>query len=201
MKIYVYGDSISLYYEPYLYELVKREKGTYIRIGGQRAGLSNGLNSGESTRELMRYISSSHLSDEESGIVLLNCGLHDIKRNRETKEINVDEKTYEMNLEKAILRFRKEGMQVIWVSTTPVIDELHNTRITEFYRFNEDVIKYNTIACNVMNRKEVPIIDLYEYVYQILDDKIFRDHVHFQNDVCEKQAAYIMKHINQLINM
>lgn len=170
-------------------------------MGGQRAGLSNGLNSGESTRELMRYISSSHLSDEESGIVLLNCGLHDIKRNRETKEINVDEKTYEMNLEKAILRFRKEGMQVIWVSTTPVIDELHNTRITEFYRFNEDVIKYNTIACNVMNRKEVPIIDLYEYVYQILDDKIFRDHVHFQNDVCEKQAAYIMKHINQLINM
>jgi Na+-transporting NADH:ubiquinone oxidoreductase subunit NqrA len=78
----------------------------------------------------------------------------------------------------------------IWVRTTDVVDDIHNTRISQFHRFHEDVLAYNQVADQVMTSNGVPTIDLYTFTREF-GAGAYCDHVHFTEEVRRLQAAYI----------
>ena len=71
-------------------------------------------------------------------MLLLNCGLHDIKCNpaAHTPAPQVPLERYRRNIYDSITVAREKlgAKLVVWVRTTPVVDDVHNARSTEFHR-------------------------------------------------------------------
>ncbi len=191
--VFVIGDSISLNYGPYLEGMIK-SKYNYSRKSNLEEAMEDldkpiGANAGDSSM-VLEYLEDEYNKGVKYEILLLNCGLHDIRVDRETKKIQIDEKAYEENLNKVIGLANKMAKKVFWVTTTPVCDEVHNKRKVGFLRYNKDVLKYNKIADNIMMDNGVSSIDLYTFTSTLGKD-IYVDHVHFKEDIVKLQSAFI----------
>jgi lysophospholipase L1-like esterase len=197
-KLFVVGDSISIQYGPYLAAMLPTGW-DYARKGDSEAanGLDEAANGGDSSMVLIYLRQKLQDPGFKADYVLLNCGLHDIKTDphRHTRQVEADQ--YAQNLPQILALIQAQGSQPIWVRTTPVDDQTHNSRSTAFHRFNQDVLAYNAIADAVFEAANVPIIDLYHFT-QTLPDDLYCDHVHFTETVRAKQAAYIAGFVSAL---
>lgn len=190
-KIFVYGDSISMQWGVPFAEKLKNQY-EYNRFGGTNSyDLAAKRYNGESSEKMLTWIRDAGHNPET--LLLFNCGLHDIKRNH-TGKINVLPTKYEKNLQQIIDHAKCCYTYTIWISTTPIDNNLHARLCDEFVRKNEDVVLYNQIAANVMNRNLVPIIDLYSFTEQIKETEkiLYSDHVHMTEQVSKMQAAYLL---------
>jgi hypothetical protein len=97
---------------------------------------------------------------------------------------------YRENLTSIVSLVATMGTRLIWVRTTPVDDEQHNSRSKEFYRYALDVTAYNAVADEIMAAAGVPMIDLFAFT-RSLGDGVFCDHVHYIEPVRKLQAAFI----------
>ncbi len=102
MKIHVLGDSISLQYGPYLQQYLAGVM-DYARKEGETEALLNldnpqGANGGDSAMVLSFVKALAAAGGIDADLLLVNCGLHDIKRNRETGQAQVAIADYESNL-------------------------------------------------------------------------------------------------------
>ncbi len=198
-KLYVIGDSISMQYGPYL-EKYTRGTWQYARKGDKEQAAKNldiptGANGGDS-RMVLNFLQKI-LQDQtfQPDLMLLNCGLHDIKRDAGTNTIQVDSASYRSNLNAILDLLKNRDIRVVWMRTTPVDDERHNSRSKAFKRYARDLTAYNAIADEVMNQNEVPIIDLYTFTKNLGDDH-YVDHVHFDEATRAAHAAYIAGYLN-----
>jgi lysophospholipase L1-like esterase len=132
-------------------------------------------------------------------IVLVNCGLHDIKRNPNTNVIAISSSEYRKNLIAIFTLLHSHKARVIWISTTPVDDARHNSLSKQFYRYNADVKRYNKIASEICATRHIPIIDLYEFTAH-LGKNHYIDHVHYDASTRELQAAFIAGAVTMLLN-
>jgi lysophospholipase L1-like esterase len=98
----------------------------------------------------------------EAELVVLNCGLHDIKRDRESGQINVPLDEYRQNVRDAVARLVEAGKAIIWAQTTPVIYERHASK--GFDRRNEDVVACNRAAEEIMTDAGVAVCRLYDEI-------------------------------------
>ena len=195
-RVFVVGDSISMHYGPYL-ERFGAGVFRYARKSGEEGFLDldrpSGANGGDSSMVvdyLERATAGSGLPADYS---LVNCGLHDIKTDPESGRRQVEPDEYEANLERIATLFAAGGAPVlVWIRTTPVVDEVHNARVGDFRRHESDVERYNAIADRVMGDRGVPTIDLHGFTTNLGDPTSrYVDHVHFTDRVRELQAAYI----------
>jgi lysophospholipase L1-like esterase len=194
-KLFLVGDSISIYYTPYLetdlsnnYSFSRKTSPTVESIKDQ---LSDPNVQGGNSRMVLEYLEERYAeSNFAPDIVLINCGLHDIKRLPKTDAISIDPAEYRANLERMTSLIRKHHGTIVWINTTPVDDKRHNELSKEFYRYNRDVVKYNDIAKGVFTRANAPIIDLYTFTKQ-LGPGHYIDHVHWDESTRVQQAAYI----------
>ncbi|MEK3883732.1 SGNH/GDSL hydrolase family protein [Paenibacillus sp. PL2-23] len=194
-KLFVVGDSISIQYGPFLKAEVEQEF-HYDRKRGEAQALVNldkpvGANGGDSAR-VLEYLSSEREQGVRYDILLVNCGLHDIKTSVTTGEKQVSAQQYKDNLEQIVETARSMSNHLIWITTTDVIDEIHNAQSEAFHRFHSDVLAYNAIAADLMARHEVPVIDLYTFT-QAFGAEAYRDHAHFTEEVQRQQAGFIAK--------
>ncbi len=101
--VFVIGDSISMQYGPFLQNQLKGFL-NYDRKKDNGRGEHNldnpeGANGGDS-RMVLEYLKLKQNDPTfHPDILLLNCGLHDIKRNSQTSIIQIDEVEYRRNLE------------------------------------------------------------------------------------------------------
>ena len=109
----------------------------------------------------------------------VNCGLHDLARDRDAFGPRVPLDRYEANLIQIIRRLQGETRSVLaWASTTPVIDERHAAR-KGFDRREEDVMAYNDVALRMTEEEGLPVNDLHRVVEQTgLEECIGEDGVH-----------------------
>lgn len=199
-KILIIGDSISLAYGKYLNEFLINNY-ILIRKSGINEAFENldnvkGANIGDSDNALV-YIKNEYLSNNKYDIILFNCGLHDIRVDRHSKLIQVDELKYKTNIENIVNIISKMTNKSIWINTTIINDSIHNNRNVGYLRYNKDVIKYNDISNEIMKKNNIESIDLYKFT-QDLAGEIYLDHVHFKEEIVKLQAEFIAGHINSL---
>ena len=143
------GDSICMGYRPHVKQRLL-EKVNILGIEG------NGGDSGRVLEDLDEW-----MINRDADLIHFNCGLHDLKFERDSKAYQQPIDVYEANLRKIVkgLKDRSKAC-LIWATTTPVIDERHNT-VKGFDRYLRDVKAYNQIATAIMTDAGIPIDDLY----------------------------------------
>jgi len=170
----------------------------YDRKGGVHEALANldiptGANGGDSGMVLEYLTAAFAAPNFRPDLLLLNCGLHDIKRPVGSGEIQVPLERYRENLEAITGLVQSHHVKLAWIRTTHCVTEIHNHREgMAFHRFTEDNDAYNAVADEVMTGRSVPMIDLHRFTRQIGPDReLFIDHVHFAESVRHLQAAYL----------
>ena len=194
-RVFVLGDSISMQYGPPLARLLA-PRFDYDRKRDDGSGTSvnlddpNGANGGDS-RMVLAYLRTRRAHRPiPADILLLNCGLHDIRTDPVTQARRTTREDYAANLRLILAEAAAMNLRVVWVRTTPVIDELHNRRCEKFHRFDADVTAYNEVADEIMQAAGVPELDLHALTLPLLPGALI-DHAHFDEPTREKQAAFL----------
>jgi lysophospholipase L1-like esterase len=170
VKVVLIGDSIRVGYQ----EVVAQELDTEAEVWGPKDG-------GTSAYVLV------HLDDwviqRKPEIVHLNCGLHDLRTDRVSKEKAVPLAQYAENIDRIFARIQREtDATMIWASTTPVNEKWH-TREKPFDSHEADVAAYNRAAREVAERMAVPVNDLFEVVMRAGRDRLLSpDGIHFTKE-------------------
>lgn len=185
--LHVVGDSISMYYGPYLEKMLQGVM-IYSRKEGTPPGDWDSANGGDSAM-VLEYLRLRSQQPPKIDLLLVNCGLHDIKMNPGAVSQQVPLEQYVQNLRAILSLSNQMGSRMIWVRTTPVDDQIHNSRAA-FQRFERDVERYNAAADEVMAEHRVPVIDLFTFTRNLGQD-LYCDHVHFTEAICAQQAAFI----------
>lgn len=194
------GDSISMHYGPHLKRMLEGVF-EYHRKEGVESGTdldkASGANGGDSAmvRDYLQGLSIAGRLDYD--VIMINCGLHDIKTNPETRAKQVPILKYEENLRGILSLLGKTRARTVWVRSTPVNDPVHNGIMKEFERYADDLDAYNLAADRIMAGFGVTVIDLYTFTKN-LGDGLYCDHVHFRDEICALQAAFIAGHLFSL---
>ncbi|KRE64146.1 SGNH/GDSL hydrolase family protein [Paenibacillus sp. Soil750] len=198
-KLFIVGDSISIDYGVYLEPMLegrmiydRKKDRDSINENQDLLEAMRGANGGDSGMVLqyLSYLVANRLFDHD--ILMLNCGLHDVKRNVSTGELQIPLAQYEANLQAILHLMQPLPVRIVWVRTTPVDDVIHEERMKKFARWNRDVITYNGVADRLMEAAGVQSIDLYSYTLSLGDGyTLFSDHVHYNSEIRMRQAAFI----------
>lgn len=198
-NVFVIGDSISMHYGPWL-ESFLGGAFSYGRKTGTSTDMENldvpsGGNGGDSAR-VLRYLETNHVHGEipNADFLLVNCGLHDLRVDPGTGQHQVEIATYRENLARIVQAGLQLSSQLIWVTTTPCNDTVHNTRNKEFHRYRSDLIVYNEVADEIMDHYGVSRVDLFaftEFLETQLGEAVYEDHVHFIPEIRRLQGAFI----------
>ena len=193
-SVYVIGDSISMYYGPYLesslhgvMSYARKEAQGDITLGLDNVGTANCKDSSH----VLEFLKAKQTIDPiDCDLLLVNCGLHDIKTdiNLDTKQVPID--LYQANLTEIIEVIRRMGLKMAWIRTTPCSDDVHNRPGIAYQRFASDCQAYNSVADQLMSDAGIAMIDLNTFTVN-LGPNVYRDHVHFQDHICRQQAAFI----------
>ncbi|MDR0220218.1 MAG: SGNH/GDSL hydrolase family protein [Lachnospiraceae bacterium] len=212
------GDSISLHYRPYLFqipsnavsfapnraELAQLYPPTCARTlrqaakfclnlvgrGGRSLDTPRDLNCGNSANLLKKLETCRAYNMFDADLILLNCGLRDLKLDKSTNTHNVELEDYRNNLQQIINLTAQ--WHLIWLTTTPVIDGRHQRK--GFDRREADHAAYNAAAKEIMSATGVYILDLCAFTQNLSRQQngaIYCDHVHFDVATRKKQAAFI----------
>lgn len=193
-RLFILGDSISMHYGPYLEQYVAGQF-HYARKQGTEPALRSlnpvqDANGGDSTHVLTFLRVMQAHGGLDADILLLNCGLHDLKTDPATGVKQIPLMQYRANLQMIVQVAHEMELAVIWVRTTPCDESVHNHPDMTFHRFAADGAAYNAAADDVMQAAAIPSIDLHTFTRNLGDD-LYSDHVHFHDHIREKQAAYI----------
>lgn len=198
-RLFVIGDSISLHYGPALGRAVAPWFEYARKTGAPGRSLDDprdphGENAGDSGM-VLAYLRAAHAA-LEADVVLLNCGLHDLKTDLVTGAQQVPLDEYGSNLRSIVDLTARVPWRLVWVETTPVIDAVHAAHAAAlgFGRRQADVERYGAVAREVMRSAGVSVIDLHAFTVALgAEDPtgLYCDHVHFVERVREAQAAFL----------
>jgi lysophospholipase L1-like esterase len=194
MDIYVIGDSISIHYGPYLQRYLSGRAG-YARKEGTEKALRDldhpqGANGGDSAMVLAYLRAIAAAGGIDADLLLVNCGLHDLRTDPDTGARQVPVAQYTENLRAIVALAASLRPDLVWIRTTPCDERVHNREGMGFYRFAADCAAYNETADRVMREAGAPSIDLYTFTANLGPD-LYCDHVHFHEHIRQKQAAFI----------
>jgi lysophospholipase L1-like esterase len=203
-KLFLVGDSISIYYTPFLQadtaSLIQFSRKTSPTPETIAQQLSDPNVQGGNSRMVLDYLKGRYADKAfHPEFVAINCGLHDIKRIPKTNAIAIDAAEYRDNLAAILALVQSRGGHLVWINTTPVNDARHNALSKEFFRYNADVKRYNEIAEKLFKQSNVPTIDLYTFTAQ-MGDGHYIDHVHFDEPTRMLQAAFIAGFLNSYLS-
>ncbi len=185
-NITLLGDSIRLGYQPYV--------GLYLPEGNNIWGPEG------NTQHTVNLLANAPrwIKNKPADIIHLNSGLHDIKNiPYNSRRKLVSESLYLENIERIIkyIHYCWPDCRVIWATTTPVDEEKANAahkEANDFTRYNEDVIRYNELSKDLVNRLGVPVNDLYKFVMGADKEMIMKeDGVHFTDFGCQLLAEQV----------
>jgi lysophospholipase L1-like esterase len=195
-KLFVLGDSVSMHYGPFLQQCLGPTF-AYARKEGLTGAMTSldipeGANGGDS-RMCLNYLKArcGELNFKPD-VLLLNCGLHDIKRPTGGGERAVSREEYKANLRAMIALAQALPTQLVFLTSTPVCEAHHNQPDSPFWRCQNDVDHCNGDAREVMSAAGVPIIDLAGFSFtQGEPHELLPDGRHFAEPVRAAQGAFL----------
>ncbi|MFB3892426.1 MAG: SGNH/GDSL hydrolase family protein [Phycisphaerae bacterium] len=162
-RVLVFGDSICVYYFPFVKDLLK-DKATIVH-GGHTVGTRY-------VKENLDKILKTGGGDWD--VIHFNCGLHDVK---DHKVVPIDE--YEKNLREIVTRLKAANARLVWGTTTPVGGHSNGNAGD---RQDKDVAEYNAVARKIMEENGIPMDDLYAVAKPKIADIQKNDGVHFEDE-------------------
>lgn len=202
-KVFLIGDSISVQYFPFLKKYMAgfAELDRKLDNGQAEKNLDVpvGANGGDS-RMVLEYLRAKFNDPGfKPEYLIINCGLHDIKRTPEKPDVvQVTKENYSKNLEAIFSLLESKKVKPVWIRTTYVVDSIHNTRSKDIIRHGEDVVIYNKIADEICAKHRIPSIDLYSFCVGQGIEHIL-DHVHYDQPTRELQASFITGFMENII--
>jgi lysophospholipase L1-like esterase len=154
-------------------------------------------NGGDSANVLANV--EAWLADARPDIVTLNCGLHDIHRDRATGQCQVPAEAYRDNLAAILGHLKDAGTSNVWLPTTPVIEARHQA-VKPFDRYNRDVDSYNRIALELVSREGLPTVDLHAAARELgLEAGLLEDGVHFTDEAYEHLGRVVAAELEGML--
>lgn len=198
-KVYVYGDSISMQYGYSLKDRLEQLGIEYNRYGeGNSLDLSSPVYNGFSTNEMLIWIMGAKTAKDT--ILVFNCGLHDILHINPGDPCQVPIENYEKNLRRIIELAKEKFGNIIFCNTTPVDDLRHNRDITQRFRYNDDIKKYNDVSEGIMRKNGICMVDLYGITKRETGvQPIYIDHVHVTKHISELHTEAILAVIKECL--
>jgi len=197
--LYIIGDSISIQYGPYLERYLAGHY-RYARRSQQgdadyrlNLDVPVGTNNGDS-RMVLEYLTQLEQGGQfHPDLLLINAGLHDVKTDPQTRQRQVSPADYRTNLQGIVALAKRLARRVVWITTTPADETVHNTPATTFHRFAADVADCNAAAREIMSAAGIPLLDLFAFTQSLglTGKELYADHVHFPEPVRQLQAAHI----------
>lgn len=193
--LFVLGDSISMQYGPYLEKMIAG-RFRYARKTGEEEELAGtdqagGANGGDSAAVLAYVEAMLAGGTWRPDLLLLNCGLHDLRTDPATQAKQVPLQQYRRNLRRIASLLGRAQQRTVWVRTTPIDDAAACRPGAAFHRRAADVQAYNASADEVMAAAGMAILDLFGFTHGLGGSEVFADHAHFAEPVREKQAAFV----------
>ena len=186
-KILIVGDSISMGYMP----AVAAELADVAEV------VHNPGNGGDSSNVITGI--DEWIADARPHAVTLNCGLHDIKREKDTRLCQVPLDFYKMILPVIIGKIRSAGCRAVWVNTTPVIEKRHQA-VKPFGRYNKDVDAYNKAAMVAARDAGLPVINLHKAAGALgLEAALADDGVHFKAEAYEALGKKVAARLREIL--
>jgi hypothetical protein len=144
---------------------------------------------------LKQKIHNNNNSLRDVDIILVNCGLHDIKVDLQSGAIQIPLEDYKKNLTAIVDLIQTSPpppTKLVWIRTTPLDEQTHNAKHKKFHRHENNLKLYNQAADEIMAKQLIPSIDLHRFTGNLrCRGALFCDHVHFHGHVREKQGAFI----------
>lgn len=170
-KVILIGDSVRLGYQ----DTVRQE------LAGAAEVIAEQSNGGTS-RNVLAHLSEWVVAKAPS-VVHVNCGLHDLRKDLETRLPIVPIDEYAVNVRKILERVRQETQAVvIWATTTPINEPQYHKKV-RVDRYEADVLAYNGVAVKAAAELGVAINDLFALVMAAgRDAYLGEDGVHFSGD-------------------
>jgi lysophospholipase L1-like esterase len=196
--VFVLGDSISIQYGPHLEKFVDGTINLVMKPGETINGKEFSRNGGDS-RKVLAYVNEKLTQRGfKPDYILLNCGLHDVGYDSVSGKLQVPIEEYRSNLTRIFSMIQQKKITIIWVSMTPVVDSIHNSRIKLFQRFQKDVLAYNAVATELCKKFRINVIDLHDFTAR-LGPQAYIDNVHYKDDVRALQGAFLAGAIKEII--
>ena len=179
----LYGDSIRLGYQPFLEQRCKNK--FCISALEENCGDSSNLFS---------MLEKQNPKD----LIIINAGLHDIRKDNVTGCNQVSLGKYESNLRKIFEQLK--GRHIFWLTSVPFNEKKYNqvNKIAEknYSRFISDLKKYNKKSIEICSELGVQYVDA-ELHFNNLDLGKYRvdDGLHLKPEGYKKLAEFICKEI------
>ncbi len=177
LNVLIIGDSISIGYTPFVRQLLKTKANVF------RPMLKNGKHENcEGTTKGVKNI-DRWLGNTKWDVIHFNFGLHDIKHvdpvtrensNNPNHPLQANLNQYKENLKEIVGKLNITGAKLIFATTTPYPDELSGP-----LRDPGMPKKYNKVAENIMNKNNIAINDLYNFVLPRMAEIQRPNNVHF----------------------
>lgn len=170
LSVLIVGDSISMEQSGFFKGLVEQIGDRFDIVHNP----GNGGNSANVAANISKWVEAA-----SPDIIHVNCGLHDIKYDRDKKELAIPPGQYEQNLRHiAAYLAQLKDVGIIFALTTPVIDEWHHAN-KPFDRREADVQHYNMIARRVMSQHGISVSDLHQPIVEAGPEScLVKDGVH-----------------------
>ena len=160
--------------------------------------LGNSKWNGASTEKMKNWIKTLS-SKKQDTVLVFSCGLHDIVRTSDSVDCQVGEEDYRNNLQEIIDIGKNIFSQIVFCSSIPIDDERHNGMSVDWYRYNNDICRYNEIAMNVCVENNIGVIDLYGLTKGLLNTNtdVYIDHIHVNEYVSKLYATEIVNRLTK----
>jgi hypothetical protein len=196
--VHVVADSISIHYGPFLQQLLAG-KAAYSRkeasVGGYDVSTdANGRDSSNVRDHLVLCLESG----ANWSVLLLNAGLHDARRRGGQLQTEFD--VYRRNLIEIAQVAKKLAVVPVWIQTTPVDEQRHNTLQNKHRRYNSDIDRFNSIALTVMSEARIGVLDISAVETYVEASTCRVDHVHYSEALRRLQAATIYGYLQSVLD-
>ena len=181
-RVLIIGDSISIGYTLPTRALLKGKVNLH-RIPTNGGPTTKGL------AEIEKWLGKSKWD-----LIHFNWGLHDLKymgpkgENLFPKEkggkMQVPIEDYEKNLDKLVARMKKTGAKLVWRNTTPVPPGSKGRYVGDSARFNE-------AAARVMEKHDIPTLDLFTPSKKNMEVWMLPANVHYKTEGSKKLAELV----------
>ncbi len=186
-KVLLLGDSIRMSYQPHVARLLE---GSAAVVGPA----DNCQYSLYTLSSLARWINELGQPD----VVHWNNGIHDVGHNPARSPVQIPIDMYRDNIEFILDQLITITPKVVWATSTPVHPERPFVDTQWSWR-NEEIDRYNGVARDLMESREVTINDLHSLVSPNMSEFLSDDMLHLSETGQQACAKAVAKAVTPLL--